>query len=238
MFRMRLAPLLLLLIPHGSLAQHLTHREWLIQSFRDMRLVPAFGERPKNAEQQASDSAFVAQMLATNPDRHACAGHLLGLGFDLLRQGNMVHAMYRFNHAYLMEPENPGIRSGYGAFFVALDRPEEAAVEYQKGLALDSANVPLLLDLATVELGMYHDHVATEPDKASHALGSAKEHVERAVALEPNNALARYKLAVCQMLRGDCSEAWTSYRRCMAQDPEVVQDSFVGTLRRSCPTPP
>ncbi|MGV3637376.1 MAG: hypothetical protein ACO1NQ_06970, partial [Flavobacteriales bacterium] len=107
------------LSPMALPAQHLTHREWLQQSFIDMRLVPAYGGRLKNAEQLASDSAFIAQMLSVNPDRHACAEHLIDLGNDLLAKGDMVQAMYRFNQAYLMEPGNARIRRGYGAFFLA-----------------------------------------------------------------------------------------------------------------------
>lgn len=229
---------LLLLFVFASLTlkgQHLTHREWLIQSFRDMRLAPAFGGRAKNPEQLASDSTFVAQMLAVNPDRHACAEHLLDLGFGLLRQGNLVHAMYRFNHAYLMEPDNPRIRRGYGAFFVALDRPDEAAAEYQKGLALDTANVPLMLDMASVCLGEYYRYKDDEPENAERVLNTADILLKRAVALEPENATAGSKYAVSRMLRGECADAWKWYRSSRARDPEAIDAGFPGILKARCP---
>lgn len=225
----------LLVLPFGVRAQHLTHREWLVQSFRDMRLAPAFGERIKNADQQASDSLFVTEMLAVNPDHHACAEHLLGLGFELLKKGDMVQAMYRFNHAYLMEPGNAGIRRGYGAFFVALDRPEEAIAEYQKGLAIDSNAVPLLVDLAGVQLSMYHARQGTETQKAMRLLEAATTHIERATRLEPSNGQARYKLAVCHTLRGDCSAAWNAYRACLETDPAVVEEGFDVLIHARCP---
>ena len=214
--------------------QHLTHREWLIQSFRDMRLAPAFGGRAKNPEQLASDSAFVAQMLAVNPDPHACAEHLLDLGFGLLREGDLVHAMYRFNHAYLMEPKNPRIRRGYGAFFVALDRPDEAASEYQKGLALDTANVPLLVDMASVCLGEYYKYKDDEPEKAERVLTTADILLKRAVALEPENATAGSKYAVSRLLLGECADAWKWYRSSRSRDPEAIEAGFLGTLQAHC----
>lgn len=219
-------------------AQHLTHREWLEKSFRDMRLAPAYGGRAKNAEQLASDSAFVAQMLATNPDRHACAEHLLDLGFDHLRKGDMVSAMYRFNHAYLMEPGNPRIRRGYGAFFMALDRSSEAAAEYQKGLALDSANVPLMMDMASVCLTEYYNNKDTKADQAAQLLSTATVMLKRAVALEPKNAHAHFKLAVCHLRKGECDDAWKRYNEARTLDPGSVEESFEGSLRKTCPPKP
>ncbi|TXI78195.1 MAG: tetratricopeptide repeat protein [Flavobacteriales bacterium] len=237
MQHMRALLLLLALGPWGLHAQHLTHREWLIQSFRDMRLAPAFGERTKNAEQLASDSAFIAQMLAVDPDAHACAEHLIGLGFEQLRQGNMVHAMYRFNHAYLMEPQNPAIRRGYGAFFVALDRPEEAMAEYQKGLQQDSSNVALLLDLATVQLGFFQDHHAEDPERSERLLRQASANLDRLLRHHPGNGGALYRTAVCRMFTDDCAGAWANYRQCREAGAEV-EDGFERTLRARCPTPP
>lgn len=235
---MRLIPLFFVLLIQPLMAQHLTHRQWLEQSFRDMRLAPAYGGREKNAEQVASDSLFVAQMLAVNPDRHAGAEHLLDLGFDHLRNGDMVSAMYRFNHAYLMEPGNPRIRRGYGAFFMALDRSSEAATEYHKGLALDSANVPLMMDMASVCLTEYYNFRDAEPDKAKQLLNTATVMLKRAVALEPKNAHARFKLSVCHLRKGECEDAWTHYREALALDPKSVEESFGGSLRKECPAKP
>lgn len=236
MYRMMRPLLLLFVLANLTLqGQHLTHREWLIQSFRDMRLAPAFGGRAKNAEQLASDSTFVAQMLAVNPDRHACAEHLLDLGFGLLREGDLVHAMYRFNHAYLMEPDNPRIRQAYGAFFVALDRPDEAAAEYKKGLSLDTANVPLMIDMASVCLGEYYKYKDDEPEKADRVLSTADILLKRAVALEPQNAVAGSKYAVSRLLRGSCADAWKWYRQSRALDPGSIEAGFPAVLQGRCP---
>lgn len=235
---MRFLPLLAVCFAQQLSAQHLTHREWLEQSFRDIRLLPAYGGRDKNAEQRASDSTFVAQMLAQNPDRHLGAEHLLDLGFGLLREGNMVHAMYRFNQAYLLEPLNPRIRRAYGAFFVALDRSGEAATEYQKGLELDSANVPLMLNMSSVCLTEYYNHRDTAPDKATQLLNTATVLLKRAVALEPKNAAALFKLSVCHLRKGECTEARDRYAEALALDPTGVDQTFGDSLKRECPAKP
>jgi len=232
---MRTLPILFLFLGLPTYGQHLTHREWLIQSFRDMRLLPAYGGREKNPEQLASDSAFVAQMLAVNPDPHACAEHLLDLGSELLRNGDLVQAMYRFNQAYLMEPANPRIRRCYGAFFLALDRPDEAASEYQKGLSIDTTNVPLMVDMASVCLAEYYRFKDDDPGKAERVLHTADLLLGRAVKLEPGNARAGAKLAVSRLWKGECADAWAWYRSSHSRDPLVVEEGFLETLRRHCP---
>lgn len=236
---MRIAPIILLLsVPLWLQGQHLTHREWMERSLRDMRLAPAYGGRPKNAGQLASDSAFVAQMLSANPDRHACAEHLLDLGFDHLKKGDMVSAMYRFNHAYLMEPGNPRIRRGYGAFFMALDRTNEAAAEYKKGLALDSANVPLMMDMASLCLMEYYEHKDRNAADADQLLATATVMLKRAVALEPGNAHAHFKLSVCHLRKNGCEEAWEHYRQAISLDPDSVEENYEATLGKGCPPKP
>jgi tetratricopeptide (TPR) repeat protein len=232
---MRLLLILNFLAPLALPAQHLTHREWLQQSFIDMRLAPAYGGRVKNAEQLSSDSAFIAQMLSVNPDRHACAEHLVDLGNDLLAKGDMVQAMYRFNHAYLMEPGNARIRRSYGAFFLALDRTAEAAAEYQKGLALDSANVPLMVDMASVCLIEHYGAKGTDVPSADQFLRTAIALLERAVALEPENATAHFKLSAAMMNDGDCVEAWEHYRNALTLDAESITGGFAATLEKACP---
>ena len=227
--------LLLLALAQCGFGQHLTFMEWEQESFKDMRLMPKYGNRHKNPKMVASDSAFVAQTLAAIPDRRKASNALVDHGFELLRTGDMKAAMFRFNQAYLVEPDNAEIYRGYGAFFVALDRSTEAAVNFQAGLALDSTNSRLMTDMAAVFLGEYYDQKASDTARADQFLHGATTLLEHAVKYDPNSTEAAFRLAVCYFQKGDCEQAWRLYDQCEALGGKDLMGTFTGELERKCP---
>jgi len=216
-------------------AQHLTYPEWQMQSARDMRLMPRFGGREKNAEQKASDKDFVAQTLAVEPDRQKSSEHLAHLGFQLLAEGNMVHAMYRFNQAYLLDPKQPEVFRGYGAFYMALDRSTDAGQEYANGLALDSTNVPLMVDFSAAFLAEQHQLETTYPEKADRLLEAAIRLLDRARSFDPKNAEAAFKLSVCHAVKGECSAAWRYHDMAKSLGSRSTTPEFEAQLQLDCP---
>jgi Flp pilus assembly protein TadD len=226
---------LFVLLPSLLGAQHLTYAEWQWQSARDMRLAPRYDGRQKNPEQLASDSAFVAETLAVIPDRQQASDHLVDLGFEQLREGNMTHAMYRFNQAYLVMPNNPDIYRGYGAFFMALDRSTDAGRQYLEGLAIDSTDTALMTDLASALMTDEHRLKDSDPERAEKSLTGAINVLERVKLLEPTNAEAAFKLSVCYLYKGDCTWAWRERDRCDANGGAPLTPEFEAQLKAKCP---
>ena len=218
-----------------SSAQHLTYPEWQMQSARDMRLMPRFDGRQKNPEQLASDSAFLAQTLAVEPDRTKAAEHMAQLGFQLLGEGNMVQAMYRFNQAYLLDPKEPEVFRGYGAFFMALDRSTDAGQEYVNGLMIDSTNVPLMVDFAAAFLAEQNQMKGKDPEKADQLLDGAIRLLDRARTFDPQNAEAAFKLAVCHAVKGECSAAWRYHDMAKTLGSTSITPEFKAQLQLDCP---
>ena len=206
-----------------------------MQSARDMRLMPRFGGREKNAEQLASDSAFLAQTLAIEPNRTKAAEHLAQLGFQLLAEGNMVNAMYRFNQAYLLDPKEPEVFRGYGAFFMALDRSTEAGQEYANGLMIDSTNVPLMVDFAAAFLAEQHQFEKTYPEKAAQLLEAAIRLLERARSFDPKNGEAAFKLSICHAVKGECSAAWRYHDMAKSLGSPSTTPEYEARLQLDCP---
>ncbi len=232
---MRASLVLLLLWPAFLGAQHLTYAEWQWKAAHDMRLMPRFDGREKNAEQLASDSAFMAQTLAMEPDRENASEHLAGLGFGLLREGNLTHAMYRFNQAYMLSPWNPEVYRGYGGFFMALDRSTEAGKQYAEGLVIDSTYVPLMNDFAAAFLAEYHINEDKDPKAAEQLLTGAIRLLERALRYDPKNAEAAFKLSVCHLAKNDCAKAWEYRDRCKAYGGGQLTPEFEAQLKGKCP---
>ncbi|MBL7962271.1 MAG: hypothetical protein JNM31_00370 [Flavobacteriales bacterium] len=229
------ALVLFVLVYCGSFAQHLTFEEWQKQSFRDLRLMPQYGNRPKSPEMLASDSAFVALTLAAIPDPHTASDHLVDLGFVQLRDGNMTHAMYRFNQAYLLEPKNPSIYRGYGAFFMTLDRADEAGRLYADGLAIDSTDTRLMIDLSAAFLTQEYNFRATAPDKADTLLNGAIGLLNRALHYAPKSADAHFRLSAAYLRKGDCAQARRYYDACIDLGGSQLTEELGPVLQAKCP---
>lgn len=219
----------------SSVAQHLTYAEWQQKSFIDMRLMPNYGNRDKSPEMLASDSAFVAQTLAVIPDRATASDHLVDLGFELLRSGDMTAAMFRFNQAFLLEPRNPSIYRGYGAFFMALDRTAEAGRQYADGLALDTTDTLLMTDLAAVFIAEEYTLRATEPAKADQLLDGAIRLLDRVLVRDPKSTEACFKLSVVYLRKGQCKEARRFRDQCKELGGTQLTAEFEALLAAKCP---
>jgi len=218
-------------------AQHLTYFDWQKESFRDIRLIPRYEGRQKNADMKASDSAFVAQTLAVIPSRREASDHLVDLGLAELAKGDMKSAMFRFNQAWLVEPDNADINRGFGAFFVALDRNTEAAKFYRDGLEADSTNIRMMVDLATVFLAEYYTNKNEQHEKADQFLSVAKAMFERAWTKDRTNAEVAFKLSVCNLRKGQCAEAWKFHDLCKALGGGSMSESYVEELKQKCVPP-
>ncbi len=218
-----------------SFAQHLTFEEWQKQSFIDIRLMPQYGNRPKSPEMLASDSPFVALTLAAIPDRHTAADHLVDLGFEQLRGGNMTHAMFRFNQAYLLEPKNPSIYRGYGAFFMALDRTDEAGRLYADGLAIDSTDSRLMIDLSAAFLAAEYTSRDKEPEKADQLLDGAIKLLKRALHYDPKSAEANFRLSAAYLRKRDCTQAWRYFDACNELGGSHLTTELGPVLKAKCP---
>lgn len=225
----------LLLLSVCSQAQHLTFNEWRTKAFQDLRLLPRFGDTPKTPEQLESDAEFERLMLANGATHRECSDRLIGLGFELMGTGDLTHAMFRFNQAFLMDTTNSDVYRGYGAFFMAMDNTTLAHTMFRAGLSIDATNAQLLREEATAYLAEYHDLKKTDTDAARNALDSALSTLQRAGELDPDDATTMYKLAVCHLYRNECAEA----RRDMAHSVELggpgPEPGFLTELERACP---
>ncbi|MEO8589523.1 MAG: hypothetical protein ABI432_09155 [Flavobacteriales bacterium] len=220
----------------GAQAQTISFPEWQVMSEKDMRLLPRYGDKQKTAEQVASDEEFVRLTMAQGGAPKQASEHLVDMGFDLLRGGNMVQAMYRFNQAFLVRPTNTDIYAGYGAFFMAMDRPIEAHEQYSAGLALDSTNTLLLTGEATVQLHDRYQYQLEESDRqADRCLAIATKLLTRSQELDPKNADTAYKLAVCQEALMNCEKAWKFYDLALELGVKTSDESFPVQLMKTCP---
>jgi len=216
-------------------AQHLTYNEWLQRAMVDRRLDPCYGAGPKTPAQMSSDAEFVAATLAVDSVRRSASGRLVDHGTALLKGGDLAQAMMRFNQAWLVDSTSARPFWGFGAFFMALDRPALALRWYKRGLELDGDNVPVLNGMTAALLAERHAASPEEAERRNDLLSAALALAQRAHDLDPTDATAVYRLAVCHLLRSDCPEAIRFSEQCAVLPSCPMEAGFRESLLKRCP---
>ena len=226
--------LLLLLLCASAGAQHLTFEEWSKRMLQDIRLRPRYGDAPKNAAQQESDAEFVRTVLATDSTPRAASKHLLDLGFQLLREGDFTHSMYRFNQAYLIDASNTDVYWGFGSFFMELDKPDLAHTMYRAGLSLDSTNANLLNGEATAYLAERAALAPADSAQADELAEKALRMAQRAVSHDAMHTGAWQRVVICRIALGRCKEAMASFKQYELVAGRTEDTMRIGELVTKC----
>lgn len=232
---MRNTVLLVLFLPLCAVAQRLSYDEWLLRAMADKRLEPCYGAQAKTPAQKQSDAEFIALALLTDSLPRSVSDKLVDHGTALLKEGNHTHAMMRFNQAWLVDSTSARPFWGFGTFFMDLDRPAVAVRWYTRGLEHDSANVRLLDGLATALLAERRATTEAETERRNDLLSAALSVLQQAHAVDPNDGPVVNRLAICQLLRGDCPEARRLAEQCAVLPACPVEPGFQESLRKRCP---
>ena len=107
----------------------------------------------------------------------------------------------------------------------------EAVRLLKRGVALADTNAVMLTDLATVELEQYQALTDTT------SLTEAREHLHRAVFLNPANAPAYAKLSIASYLQADYRTAWTYLHKAYRIDLSIIDLTYVQELLAKEPDP-
>jgi hypothetical protein len=209
----RILAVALAVLPWNLCAQHLTYAEWQVEARRDGRLNPAFKGHRLTSDQKASNDDLVKQVLANGKDRRTASDHLVDLGRQHLAEGDLRKAIYRFNHAWLVDSTNARAYHGFGLFFIALDRTTEAGVQFAQGLDRDSGNVDLLRDMAATLLSEQATIRSGKPDRADTMVRTALDLLLRAEQQAPRDTAVLQRITTCHLLLRQCNDARTWLER-------------------------
>ncbi|MBL0128019.1 MAG: hypothetical protein IPP83_11320 [Flavobacteriales bacterium] len=233
---MRFLYALLFLLPSlPGAAQLLSFDEWYERSINDIYLKPRFGDRgPAEVNNTIDQDVFVAIMNNRNRQR-AVSDSLVKLGMERLRKNDHVASMHRFNEAWFAMPINPDVHRAFGAYFRSMKRPLEAHDHYQKGIALDSTNAPLMVEEADVYMEQrYHMQQEGRDKKAEEFLQNALALYQRAYRRMGNDPELTYSLFICHVLNLNCPKAWEFHDKVVAMNARTVEDMYLNRLKAYC----
>ena len=192
-----------ILIAMNSIGQQLSFDDWTSLSIDDFRMLPKYGNVEKSEEHLKADQEFIDSMLKTGRTKEMGSSEMIDKGFEYLYKGDPKTAMYRFNQAYLLNPENNLIYWGYGSIYMYFGKYKLAREQYKEGLQKDPNQHMVLTDLGTTYLGDFYTDGTNDLKNIEEAISIFK----RSFDIDPTYESTTYKLSISYLLLKDCENA-------------------------------
>ncbi len=186
--------------------------------------LPLYGEYQKTPAQLQDDEAFLKDCDKNFVSRYEASAFFTQMGWDYLAEGSKDMATMRFNMAWLLNKENTEIYWGLGVVSYQKGEYEKAAELMQKGLAINSKNVTLLVDLSTVYIKCFINN------KEAKDLQKAYELIDEALLISPDFTNAYMQLSLANLAEDKIDDAWTNFHRGYATDPSAVSTEILDVL--------
>jgi Tfp pilus assembly protein PilF len=227
---------LLILASFFTFAQS-SYQEWESKAEKNIRLLPKYGNVEKSIEHKEMDQKFIEETMKIekfNGNKRLASNHMITLGFKYLYKGDLETAMYRFNQAFLLDPENPDIYWGFGAIYMSLSNYEKAKEQYEEGLKLNPNHTHLLTDYGTYFLAKYYTVENSQEKNAKAYLSKAIEILTSSYAIDAKDQNTLYKLSVCHLMNNDCKNARKYYDLCKEEGGEPITEEYSTELNNVC----
>ena len=152
--------------------------------------LPMYGGIEKSEELKLIDEQFVKEAIEAAGSREVASIYYQNEGWDYLDSDDTKTAMKRFNQAWLLTPDDPGVYWGFGAVLGNQKNYEDAIVMFDKALELETEKPSLQADLPrflcdfanTYNLAYYSGKI----EKSQSYLDRANELVKESLALDPS----------------------------------------------------
>ncbi|WP_400193089.1 tetratricopeptide repeat protein [Hymenobacter sp. B81] len=174
--------------------------------FSARRLQPLFGGLTPEAAQQLLGEPFINGIAQSFASRAEASRFFTNKGYEYLTEGQPDTARYRFNLAWVLDPQNSHAYRGLGILTSATSLDESIGL-FARGLAAAPGNSQLLSDLGASYL------LRHEQTKKAKDLKLAQQHLDQAVAADANNAYAYQQLARVYYLQGSYPQAWEAVHK-------------------------
>ena len=195
----------------------------------DINYLPLFGQYEKTEAQLVNDEMFLSECDREFKSRKEAGEFFNKMAWQYLSEGDKSTATYRFNLAYLLEPENIEIYWGLGVIEFQNGNYSQAIDLMNKGLELsDGKNYVFMTDLATVYIkkALGNTYSVIETQKAKDLLNSA-------IKIQPQYTPAHVQLTIVSMVENDLDAAWAHFHKAYELNPaELSKEVLLELLSR------
>ncbi len=200
-------------------------------SLAERHVLPLFGEQRKTSEQIEEEIRFLSDCDKSFASREEASTFFATRAWEYVQEGQLDTATYRFNLAYLLNEKNVDAFWGLGVVAFQKQELETAERMLRKGVEIAPENVPLIVDLSTVELRhFFQTNDTTELDE-SHQL------LVHAARLDSTYAPTFYNLALAEYHRDDFAKSWEALHKGRRLNFSLVDFQFIELLRTKLPDP-
>ena len=195
------------------------------------RSQPLFGGLSAVQAEQALGPATVTGLAGSFPSRAEASQFFSRKGYEYLAENQRDTAAYRFNLAWVLDPNNAEAYHGLGVVASSNPSPDQSIELLEKGLVLAPASSPLLADLGTSYLIRY------EQGKKKKDLKTGTELLQKATTQDAANAAAWQQLARAYYYQEQYAEAWDAVHKGQSTSVASVDFSLIADLLTHLPDP-
>ena len=198
---------------------------------RPARLQPLFGGLTPAQATQIIGEAQLKAIAASFASPAEASTFFTTKGYEYLGENQPDTAAYRFNLAWVLNPQNAEAYRGLGIIASAQPTPDAAIGLLARGLALAPGSTLLMSDLGASYL-MRYGKTAKKKDLAT-GMGL----LERVTTSEPTNAVAWQQLARGLYYQEKYPEAWAAVHKGQSQSVTSLDFDLISDLLAKLPDP-
>jgi tetratricopeptide (TPR) repeat protein len=198
---------------------------------KEAKYLPLYGQTTLLSKDQAELKQFVESCDASFGSRKEAVEFFSERAWEFVASGHLDTATYRFNLVH--ELDNQAVDSYWGLGVITFQRQDfPKAIEFlSKGLALDSTQSILRVDLAIVKLSCYLKSMDCGTLDETDAL------LQQALLQTPNYATAWMKRAQVAYLQEKYENAWAYLHECRKLDITQLDLNLGKSLAEKMPDP-
>jgi Tfp pilus assembly protein PilF len=194
-------------------------------------VLPMFGKTARTEIQQKQDQKFLRSSDANFSTRKEASNFFIERGWEYLNEGQTDTAMYRFNLAWLLNPDNKDTYWAFGLITAGKGNPKEAIGYYEKAMSLSPKNSMLLSDLAASYVMLY------EQKKKKKLLKQATAYLTQAISSDTQNAYAYYTLSQVNYHGSNYKQAWENLHKGRVINMAMLDYTYLLKLTDKMPDP-
>ena len=198
---------------------------------KERRVLPLFGEISKTSVQIDEEIKFLSECDKSFSSRAEASSFFTARAWEYLQEGALDTACYRFNLANLLNDKNVEPYWGLGVVSYQKQNWADAKRMLSRGIELQADNVPLLVDLSTVDLKLY------ALTNRKEELDEADAILKHATGLDSTYALGQYNLALLHYNKDEADLAWEALHKGRLLDFSQINFEFIELLKAKKPDP-
>lgn len=189
-----------------------------------INLLPMYGEKIKCPEQVESDKKFLAEIDKIFKSRHEASKAFSSKAWEFFNRNDLQTAMKRFNQSWLLDNNNYESYWGFANIRGKQNQLEEAKKLFDLAKKLNPTNSNFFISSASTLGGLYNK------TNNKSVLQNMIIDLEKAIKIDPENALAYAELAAAYMTLNDKIKAKENLKKAEKLNPSVVNPNLKKVL--------